>query len=143
MGCAVPDGTNQMIALKAGTAAVELSVKCPYGGVHGVSDGLIRSQVVGFTRPAQSSVQERLKLSLMGSGQVALKLQGSRRGNLRRHTSGRKLQRRSYCKRESSHLLTSHCNYFMEVFVQYTCFQQYRVDQKNSSDLLKVSSVRT
>ena len=57
------------------TVAIELVGKCPYGGVQGtdtqgLSDSLIRCQVMGFTRPVQSSVQERPKLWLMGLSQV-------------------------------------------------------------------------
>ena len=46
-----------------GTEAVKLFGKSPYGGVQGTdtkgfSGGLVRCQIVGFTRLVQSSVQE-------------------------------------------------------------------------------------
>ena len=45
-----------------------------------------RQQIVGFALPAQSSVQERLMLSLMGLDQVAPN--GDRVGNHRHHIGG-------------------------------------------------------
>ena len=56
------------------------------GTRRGFSDGFVRCQIMGFARPAQSSVKERLKLSLVGLVQVAP--YRYRVGNHRRHIGG-------------------------------------------------------
>ena len=81
MGCG--KGANEMIAFEAESIAIELLGKYPYSGIQGFLDNFIQYQVVGFIHPAQSSVQERLKLLLMGVSQVAP--YGYRIGNHRHH----------------------------------------------------------
>ena len=53
------EGANEMVALESGGAPIEFAGQCPCSGVQGtdtqrVTDGFVRCQVVGFTRPAQS-----------------------------------------------------------------------------------------
>ena len=69
------EGSDEAIALETGVVPVEFTVKCPYDSVEGTDtdgsmDGLVLSEVMRFTDPAQSSVHERVDLSFLGINQL-------------------------------------------------------------------------